>query len=306
VKSWHPVRKSQSPGGAIVAMILSPALCLLVVGAASAELATVKSVDGRTLTAEIDGRSDDTVLWLRFDRGPTTIRRSVAWANIASARVGDAEIDVDELRRRAAVASQAQASADDSSSSPAPSSPRAGTLRTWHIAGRSTDASTSSPVVRSLYIDGSLRNWDADVEADGIVLSFAALDELGAPVPVDGTLEVELIGERLPPYSRGNAFPVLARWTRSVAAGADGGGYYSARLEFQASHPDFELHLPRYAMLHARLMVPGQGTFEASLDGVSLRGFTPVRDRIEAASGTRWLPTERTGRSKGLASRSVQ
>jgi hypothetical protein len=275
---------------------------VLFVGAGAGEV-SITLIDGRTLVGEVDSHSDARNLWLRRGDATTTIRRSIAWSQIASARVGERPLTVEQLR---AAANAAPPPVPRQAATATP--PGAGTLRTWRIPGVAAARETRpAAVVRSLDVDASLANWDADVEADGLVLSFAALDEFGAAASVDGTLEVELVGERLPPYSRGNAFPTLGRWTLAVdsATGETGGGYYRARLDFQAVHPDFQLYLPRYALVHVRLSVPGQGTFDASQDGLSLRGFTPVRDRVEAAAGTRFLPNERTGRSSREASQTA-
>jgi hypothetical protein len=258
---------------------------------------SVALVEGRTLVGEVDGRSDERHLWLRFGNGATTIRRSIAWSKIAAAREAGAVVGAERLRELAA---------QDRTTFVPPPAPAA--LNTWRVPPDATRAAAATvATVRSLTIDAYLANWDADVETDGVLLGFAALDDFGAPVPVSGTLEVELIAERLPPYSRGNGFPVLARWTRAVTAdeAATAGGLQRARLEFQAQHPDYQLYLPRFALVHARLVVPGQGVFEASLDGVALRGFTPVRDRLEAASGTRLFSHEQTGRGHRESGRLV-
>jgi hypothetical protein len=290
--------------------LVSAALAL-VVGCCSSVRAvevSVTVVEGRTFVAEVDGRSDDRLLWLRFENGRTTIRRSIAWSKVAAVREGATPSTVARLRDLAMHARAAERATPTISPGATATPSAKGSLRTWRVPVDPTAAAAAkAATVRSLQIDASPANWDADVEVDGVMLGFAALDEYGAPVAVGGTLEVELIAERLPPYSRGNAFPVLARWTRAVVVEEteQSGGYGRARLEFQAQHPEYELSLPRFALVHARLSVPGQGVFEASLDGLSLRGFTPVRDRLEAASGTRLFSSEKTGRGHRESGRVV-
>ena len=265
---------------------------------------TVTVQGGRTFQAEVDPRSDDRQLWLRFDSGKTTILRPIDWPSIVKLESNGAPMSVEQLR-----------SSMPKNDTALPRPPRLdsnkpmpgmiGGMRMWRVPGGSPrDAAPPSATIRSLAVEVYMANWDADVDSDGIVLRFAALDEFGEPASVSGTVEVELVGERRPPYSRGNAFPILARWTRSVSAATPTtiGGYYRERLEFQAVHPDYQLAWPTYALAHVRLTVPGQGTFEASADAVALRGFTPVRDRLESASGTRFLPNEQTGRGKKLSS----
>jgi hypothetical protein len=164
-----------------------------------------------------------------------------------------------------------------------------------------------APSVQTLSIDVYLANWDADVESDGIVVTLAALDFFGQAVPVNGSLDVELIAEQLPPYTRDRSFPAIGRWTLSLTPDdANAAGYYRVRLPFQWAHPEYDLTLPRYALAHVRLVVPGRGTFEASVDAVALRGFSPVRERLQASGGGRLLPTEQSGRGKQESSRDIR
>jgi hypothetical protein len=281
----------------------------------------VTVADGRTFTAEVDARSDAERLWLRFGTARTTILRPIDWSSVVGVRRDGVELTAAELKREIAAAANAVSSvvttrrlvekASDRTSPVQPSSVSlrnsgGGGLQLWRLPDANSPMSTEpAPIVRSLSVDAYLGNWDSDVDSDGLVVNFAALDDFGDAVPVNGTLEVELIGERQPPYSRGNAFPVLGRWTQAVNAsdGVSPSGYSRVRLPFQAFHPDYWNSLPWFALAHVRLIVPGQGTFEASVDAVRLRGFTPVRDRMESAAGTRFAPTEQTSRSKRLSAR---
>lgn len=265
---------------------------------------TVTVRGGRTFQAEVDPRSDDRQLWLRFDSGKTTILRPIDWPAIVKLESNGAPLSIEQLRS-SMPKSDAHNPKPVRPDSNRPTPGMIGGMRMWRVpSGSPRDAAPPSATIRSLAVEVYMANWDADVDSDGIVLRFAALDEFGEPATVSGTVEVELVGERRPPYSRGNAFPILARWTRSVSAATPPtiGGYYRERLEFQAVHPDYQPAWPMYALAHVRLTVPGQGTFEASVDAVALRGFTPVRDRLESASGTRFLPNEQTGRGKKLSS----
>lgn len=300
----------------LVACMLS--FGLLVAESAAVEV-TVTLATGRSFTGEIDARSDAEHLRLRFGTAATVITRPIAWRTITAARSAGAAISLVQLRELAVTAQAAAeppplvrpAPSKQTAGVPVPplvAMPDAGGLRLWRVPGAEASPPAGEAIVRSIDIDVRLANWDADVEADGLLLTIAALDALGNVAAVDGTLEVELIGEALPPYTRGDAFPVLGRWSRVVHADdpASRGGYHREQLAFQAMDPAYQLDAPRYALVNARLVVPGQGTFEASLDGLSLRGFTPVRDRLEAASGARLLPSEKSGRGKPYSSRSLQ
>jgi hypothetical protein len=274
---------------------------------AAKEPVTVRLASGRSFTAAIDGRSDTATLWLRFSADRSTILRPVAWSTVVGGAASGRELSIDELRGRAATAR----AADESTVRPrplvthgGPTRPpapvaRPGGVQTWNVpnAGVVSAAYYAREVrVTHIAIDAQMAGWDAAVEADGLLVDVTPIADDGATLPVSGTVEIELIGPALPPLSRGNSFPVLARWTRQLRADdpAAAGGTYRLRLPFQAYHPEYEFNPSRHALVHVRLLAPGHGTFEASADAVTLRGFTPVRERMEQAFGTRFLPTERT------------
>lgn len=310
--------------------ILTPSLVLIAACAifapesSSASEVTVSLRSGRSFTGTIDRTSDDRNLRLRFGSEVTKIVRSINWNSVVAAKVEGRDVTATELKQLAAKEREKSTGADAAptpqlvrpaisrsrpTNSDAASATRpAGGVQLWRVPGRAAATNSPAAVVRSISLDAYPANWDADVDVDGLLVSVTALDDFGRAVPVDGTLEVELIGETLPPYTRGEAFPVLGRWSRQLTSNdsAAVGGTYRERLPFQAAHPDYQLYFPRYSLVHVRLVVPGQGTFEASLDGLSMRGFTPVRDRLQAASGARLLPNEQSGRGKPLSSRELR
>jgi hypothetical protein len=265
---------------------------------------TVRLTSGRSFTAAIDGRSDGTTLWLRFSSDRTTILRPVAWSAVSKGQADGRDVSTDELKRWAAVARTDDASTNEprplvTRGSPAANATviRTGGVRPWNLPSVERAAYyRPGPRVVTIAVDARMAGWDADVEADGLLVDLTPIADEGGTLPVDGTVEIELVGQALPPLSRGNAFPVLGRWTRQLRADdpAAAGGTYRLRLPFQAYHPEYEFNPAQHGLVHVRLLAPGHGTFEASVDAVTLRGFTPVRERMEQAFGSRFLPTERT------------
>lgn len=289
--------------GLITRLVVACALVVVWASSAGAEPITVSVKSGRSFTAELDVRSNADKLWLRFSKESMSILRPIEWPSITEIRRGDQPLSIEQVRT-AAIAANAELPPQPKApiaKRAVEGGPRRGSFQTWNIrpAAAEEPLPARSPV-RSIGFDAYLANWDADVEADGLYLSLSALDGTGLMTAVDGTLEVELIGDRRPPLTRGNAFPVLARWSRQVTAAEmeNSGGYYRARLEFQALDPEYNLWINTHALVHVRFSVPGDGAFEASVDGVRMRGFTPVRDRAQAAFGTRFLPTEQSGRGR--------
>jgi hypothetical protein len=141
-------------------------------------------------------------------------------------------------------------------------------------------------------------NWDGDVEVDGLLVRLRPLDAAGEEVPVEGTLEVRLIGWRTG-RTRSRQGPVrLARWTRAVGPAEWGPFGIEYRLPFQSVHPEFDLRWAAHGTVHARLSVPGQGVFEVSQSTVRIRPYSALRDHLEYVSGGRFYPGERTGRGR--------
>ncbi len=160
------------------------------------------------------------------------------------------------------------------------------------------------PRLQVVQTDAYVANWDADVEIDGIVLWLTTLDEHGHPVPVHGTVTVELRGDRRsrtkPPLpQRRYADERLGYWRKTLPAAA--GGETVFLLPFQALHPEFELNLAARGLLHVKLVVPGQGVFEDSIADLTVRPLRRIRDQIQQSQqGSRYLPIERTGRGAQL------
>ena len=290
-------------------LLVAALICLGATGAttraatAADESLTVTVRSGRTFHGLLDAKTDAERLWIRSGHDGVSIERPIAWSSVrALTRSGTAvarDLLVAEAERLRATRPMTEPLYVTKMPPVAgkPAGERTAGLQLWQVAEGPVElASAPDATVRWIEIDAYLANWDADVEADGLVLDLEALNASGESLPADGTLTVELIGERVPPLSRGNAFPMLGNWTRQVTAADFGRGTLRLRLDFQGVHPDFNTVAGRFALAHVRFSVPGQGTFEASKDGLTLQGFSPVRERVQQAFGTRFLPTETTGR----------
>ncbi len=86
------------------------------------------------------------------------------------------------------------------------------------------------------------------------------------------------------------------RWTVRVTPdqfGADGAVF---KFPFQSVHPEFDLKYGPWGVVHAKLSVPGNGTFEASDSMVRIRPYSEVRDRSQQINGQRFFNTERVER----------
>jgi hypothetical protein len=278
--------------------------CLLIVAGTSAAAAepsaatallearlTVRLASGRSFSGQIDSQSDGAHLRLRFAEGSAAIVRPIQWDRVVEARLADKPLAGSELRDLVRSAGLPLA--------PTPvvavSRPGRGSFIAPALPEPSDVPPVAAPRVRSITVNAGLANWDADVEPDGLVVYVQPLDDQGRLVPVDGTLDVELVAETVDRMTQARPFGRLAYWSRSVSAAEFTSSGAGIPLEFQAVHPEFVRNVASHGALRVRLSVPGQGTFEATESPVRIRSASVWRDRLEQMTGRRYLPQEQTG-----------
>jgi hypothetical protein len=239
---------------------------------------TVELASGRVFTGAVDTATNERELWLRFDAPSGAFLRPIEWDRVTKATLGEAELTVDELRARV----------DELGTE----HPLIGQIRQrpgvrFAPPQRETVIPVPEPArIRSLQIEASIGNWDADAEQDGIVVRALPLDGDDQIVAVDGVLEVRLIGvsgKRRPSPSnlaraRDTQRPIIGHWTVSLTV--DQFGSYGAvvKLPFQAVDPQFDPHIRSLGTVQADLAVAGQDVFHARAELVRLRPFAIRND----------------------------
>lgn len=251
---------------------------------------TVELASGRSFMAAVDAHSDGSTLWLRHSLGSGFILRPIDWRRVVRAEIDGQSVSGEELRRSAGVIPGARPLDEGASApsqivlGPAQGEPCVRPSRTLPVAE-----------VRSLAVEACLGNWDGDVAVDGLIVEIEPRDVQGTTVPVFGTLEVELIAERVGVVQRPEPFYRLGRWTQVVRP-EDFGSYGARyRLPFQAVNPEFDLRWAAHGAVHARLSVAGSGVFEQTDSTARIRPYSAVRDRLEETTGRRFFSGERTG-----------
>lgn len=267
----------------------------------SAGTVTIELQSGRTMTATIDPRTDEHRLWLRFESPSMTILRPIRWHDIAGFVI--AGISYTAQQQVAAALEHAEPQTAAIHRLPLPASmPRqtADAPRREHrnMADLATEALSAAPRVTSVRAEAYLANWDADVEPDGLVVEVSPLASDGAAVRVDGTVEVELFAPRPPmPLARPRVARI-GRWVRTFQPDDLGISGLVFKLPFQAIDPSFDLEIAAHGLVHIRLNVPGHGTLETTLTDVRVRPYSALRDQLQQTEGRRFLPSERTRRSR--------
>ena len=279
-------------GGILRRLLLAGLLFLLPESAGRAEgQVAVQLQSGRKFNAAIDARSNDARLWLRFGDGRLIVLRPIDWNHVASGTIDGRPLGHDEFKtaalRIAADARQAVATGGNGK-------PPLGAEET-EVRVAPPAAAQYCPRLQAIHIDAYVANWDDDVEVDGLVVHLHTLAEDGGAANVRGTLMVEAFGES---SGRGPDRPAVGeidRWSQAVEPDDFGPNGAVYRLEFLRRHPEFDLDIGPFALVHAELTAPGHGTFEDSQSTVRVRPYSAFRDRLQQDSGQRFLSQERTG-----------
>lgn len=279
-----------------ISNVLVVTLVTLVTSISRADELSVELVSGRHFTGQVDPRTDDETLWLRYGSHNITVLRPILWKRVVNAQHEGRDVNVDAL---AELAQQIKTPPPENQPTiDRLSQPRASSTSFAEQAGH---ALAASPRVHSVAFDTFIANWDSDVEADGLVVRIYPVGGDGRVLPINGSVAVDLTAIRTTsfyghPRGRGQVVDKIGTWTKAVRADSSSNRGLEFRLPFQARHPEFATDIGSYGLVHIRLVVPGHGVFEASQDAVRIRQFAPLRDQLQQTTGERFLPNERTGR----------
>lgn len=234
----------------------------------SAALVVVNLASGRAFRGTIDPRTDGEQLWIRCVYGQAVILRPVLWERIVSAEVAGKNLAMEnfrELADRLKIATPRQ---------PWPAAQESCAATALVLRPASFDGIPACfPEVRSLHATAHHSNWDADAQLDGLTVTLAPIDDHGALLPVEGTVEAVLYG-----YDRRSGLPAehwsqLARWSQPITLGCYGPDGGRVRLPWDGALADRqELGSPG-RVLRVRLQAPGHGTFEAEIPFLATRSL---------------------------------
>ncbi len=178
---------------------------------AYAEPIVVGVASGRVFVGEIDRKSNRSQLWLRTEQSGISLRRPIDWDTIAVVRSGGRELSPEKLRTEIELRLVSYVPDDDPFDDRPPKTVPPGADKNakpqpkeWLPAPAPESASTglrpfidavraNNLQVCSISIDANVGHWYKTVEANGIILHLYPLSGGGTVVPIDGTLDVELI-----------------------------------------------------------------------------------------------------------------
>ncbi len=266
---------------------------------ANEDLLTVKLSSGRQFSGAVDNRTDAKSLWLRYGTDGITVLRPIDWKRVVSANHQNQDVPLDQLRQLAFQIKTEEQPAPPLNAAPKP----VATNSMLTQSERARRALGAAPRIRSVQFDAFLANWDADVEADGLVVDVLPLSGSGRLTAINGTVQIELFALQKRrfqdiPRGRGTVSTRIGSWSRRFSADQVGASGLRFKLPFQAIHPEFNGRVGTHGLVHVRLVAPGHGVFEHSQDAIRIRTFAPLRDHLERNGRDRFLPSEMLGRSR--------
>jgi hypothetical protein len=262
------------------------------------ETISVRLASGRTFTGLVHARTSSERLWLQFGSNSATLMRPIQWSAVESITHDDQSINQQQVLGLLTASGAEQhdidreAKADNSIDITIRNAPSEVDLQS-----HTTDAPDHAPQATHIDFYATLHNWDADPQADGLLLHLQLLDANGQPIAAPGSLQAELFAPverrfQAVPHGRGASVVPLARWSHTVREQDYRHGEVVLKLPFTAAKPVGTDLAAAYGLLHVRFAVPGHGVLQDSYDGITLRRFTPTRDLLERQGRPRRLFTE--------------
>ncbi|MFT5526382.1 MAG: hypothetical protein ACI9HK_004358 [Pirellulaceae bacterium] len=273
----------------LIALVFSFVTVVACPPSEAADLIDVSLQSGNQFVGYVDKTTDETHLVLRFGNASTYVLRRVEWGQVDSAIVDGEVLTAEQLR------SQVDTLATDFiAPEKEAGKPTFTAKQTYTDLAR---AALKDRRVTHIEVAAALSNWDADVEADGIIVHVYPLDAAGRVVPVQGGLSVELFAmARVDfndvPRSRGVQSQKIGRWYHRIDTGNYNANGITLKLPFGRINPETATQISSHGLAHVSFNVPGHGTFQNSEDYIRIRGFAPTRDLLEINTGKRYLPSE--------------
>lgn len=267
----------------------------------AAEEVTVQLESGRSYTGNIDPKTDDITLWMRFESyGKIRVLRPIKWQIVTHVEAGGVEISADVFREQLGKWISASTMTPPWAAL-ANSRDHAHRLNTHPLDFPSSTAERALTAMDfrqrnmvTVMAGARLAQWDNDAQLDGVEVLVTPLDGSGRVLPVRGTVTLELRAPRAvdreqAPRLHGYSFQTVARSSHQISPGDFGPDGVVVRLHFRQYDPQRDLTWLDSGVLHVRLVVPGSGVFRTSVDDLKIRPFSPLRDFSQRIHGRRTL-----------------
>lgn len=254
------------------------------------------TASGRTFRGRLSPKSDFDTVRITSSRGSIELTRPIAWKAIRELTINEEPASFEHLKTLIHRVHEAN-SQDGQVPGLIEIGPSQSISNEHEVSVEQKEASQKSAPVASLAAWATYKNWDRDPSVDGLEVTFTAEDTEGMPTSVRGYLEAELYAFHNESYSavpqgQGSRFERIGSWRISLKQTTARYDSRVARLPYQGNSPATDGGISPYGILLLRLVVPGQGTFSASLDDVRLRPYSAIRDSNQLTGNPRFIQEE--------------
>ncbi|PQO38470.1 hypothetical protein [Blastopirellula marina] len=262
----------------------------------ASSIVELTTASGRTFRGKLSPKSNFDTVRITSSRGSIELTRPIAWKTIRELTINEQPATFEQLKTLIHRVHEDE-SAGDSTPGLISIGPSQTISNENEVAVEQLEANQKSAPVASLSAWATYKNWDSDPSVDGLEVTFSAEDAQGMPTAARGYLEAELYAFQdqsysAVPHGRGARFERIGSWRISLNQTTARYDSRVARLPYQGNSPVTDGRISSAGILVMRLVIPGQGTFSASLDDVRLRPYSAIRDSNQLSGNPRFMGQE--------------
>ncbi|WDI40467.1 hypothetical protein [Bremerella sp. P1] len=248
---------------------------------APSAIVELTTASGRTFRGRISPKSDFNTVHLTTSRGSIELSRPISWTAIRHLTINELPASFEKLATLITKVQteerQTKGAANVITLGP-PVTPREN-----QVAVEQLEAGPTTAPISTVSSWATFKSWDSDPSVDGLEVTFTPEDAQGLPTAARGHLEAELYAFQNAsfssvPHGRGARFVKIGSWRIPLDQTFPRYDSRVARLPYQAISPATDGRVSPLGTLVIKLVVPGQGTFSASLEDVRLRPYSSIRD----------------------------
>ncbi|RCS54833.1 hypothetical protein DTL42_06865 [Bremerella cremea] len=254
------------------------------------------TASGRTFRGTLSPKSNFDTVRITSTRGSIELTRPIAWKAIRELTINEQPASFEQLKTLIHRVHEA-GSPTGISSGLLTIGPSTAFSNENEVAVIQNEDSQKSAPIASLSAWATYKNWDQNPTVDGLEVTFSAEDAEGMPTVAQGYLEAELYAFQSESYSgvpqgQGSRFERVGAWRIPLNQTTARYDSRVARLPYQGNSPATDGGISPHGILVLKLIVPGQGTFAASLDDVRLRPYSALRDANQLTGNPRFTRGE--------------
>lgn len=248
---------------------------------APSAIVELTTASGRTFRGRISPKSDFNTVHLTSSRGSIELSRPISWTAIRHLTINELPASFEKLAALITTVKTVEGETeikDEVITLGPPTTPQE-----HEVAVKQKEAGPTTAPVSSVSSWATFKSWDSDPNVDGLEVTFTPEDSQGLPTAARGHLEAELYAFQKAtfssvPHGLGARFVKIGSWRIPLEQTFPRYDSRVARLPYQSISPATDGSVSPLGTLVIKLVVPGQGTFSASMEDVRLRPYSSIRD----------------------------